>query len=160
MNLSDRLKASLEAFVLRLVGRYDYAVSYGYTVVSQNSDGTVDLKPDRPELVPPLSGVQILYSHPGEKVTVPAGVRCKVMFADRDPSKPFVLGWEASTANVLTLMNGSQPVARVGDTVAILFPPVLPIAGTVTGVGPFVGTLTIVTQGVGVIQTGQTKILG
>lgn len=117
MNLSDRFKAALEALVVRIAGKYDYAVPYACAVVSQNNDGTLELKPDS-SLLPGLSNVPIRYGAPGVTATVTAGARCFVVFENADPSKPVVAGWDLSSPLVmLTLGAGSQPVMRVGDMV-------------------------------------------
>lgn len=111
MTTADRLKAALDSIILRVTGRYEYAIPYAYTVVAQNADGTLELNPDRTDLVPGLSGVPIRYSHPGESVLVPSGVRCFVMFANADPAKPFVLGFEAGSITQIKLGNATDFVA-------------------------------------------------
>lgn len=117
MLLSDRFKGALEALVTRITGKYDYAHCYTYTVVSQNSDGTIEAAADVPSKVPGASNFTIAYGNPGETVTVTKGARCLVMFENGDPSKPFILGWFNGGLAMLTLGGGSQAVARQGDLV-------------------------------------------
>ena len=146
-NLSDRFKAALEAMVLRIAGKYDYAVPYACKVISQNSDGTLELQPDSSAL-PGLSNVPVRYGAPGTTATVGAGARCFVVFENADPSKPVVAGWDlASPLIMLTLGGGNQPVSRVGDLVqsggpgqACTITLALPAPGTPAGlpIGSFI----------------------
>jgi hypothetical protein len=52
---------------------------------------------------------------------------------------------------------GQQPTARATDTVIVMFPPVIQVAGTLNGL-PFVGIATITSPAVGVIQTGSATV--
>lgn len=115
MNLSDRYKAALESLVTRITGRYDFAIPYACAVISQNGDGTLELKPDS-SAMPGLSNVPIRYGSPGVTATVSAGARCIVAFENADPSKPVVVGWDPTSPLILlNFGGGTQPVARVGD---------------------------------------------
>lgn len=118
MNLPDRFKAALEAVVLRITGKYDYAIPYACAVVSQNSDDqTLELKPDS-SLLPGLSRVPIRYGAPGITAQVGAGARCFVVFEDGNPAKPVVAAWDmASPLVMLTFAGGNQSVVRVGDLI-------------------------------------------
>lgn len=125
MNLSDRFKAALEALVLRICGKYDYAVPYACRVIAQNPDGTLELVPDDPRFIvgaavnqplPGLSAVPIRYGAPGVTATVGTGARVIVEFENADPARPVVTAWDLSSPLVmLTMGGGNQPVARVGD---------------------------------------------
>lgn len=115
MNLSDRYKAALESLVTRITGRYDFAIPYACAVISQNGDGTLELKPDS-SAMPGLSNVPIRYGSPGVTATVSAGARCIVAFENADPSRPVVVGWDPTSPLILlNFGGGNQPVARVGD---------------------------------------------
>jgi hypothetical protein len=50
-----------------------------------------------------------------------------------------------------------QDVARVTDSVIVMFPPLIQVAGTVSGL-PFVGVATITTPAVGTVQTGSSLL--
>ena len=141
--MTDRMKGGLEAFVNRIVRRYDYSGAYAYTVVSQNTDGSLELQPDDVKKMPGLSHVPCTWGDPGTTATVSKGARCRVMFADQSPEKPFVLGWENGSSIKVTHGGGTQPLARQGDLVQsggpglmVTIIPTLPIAGTPTGILP------------------------
>lgn len=115
MRMSDRFKASLEQFVRRIVGKYDYAIPWACKVVTQNGDGSLELAPDDTRM-PGLSNVPIRYGAPGMTATVGNGARVIVEFENADPSKPVVTAWDLSSPLVmLTFGGGSQNVARIGD---------------------------------------------
>lgn len=158
MNVSDRFKAAIEAVVIRITGKYDYAGCYSYTVASQNADGTLELKPDLPKKVPGLSNVSISYGNPGETAKVSQGARCYVIFPNQDPANPRVLGWENGGLQSIKLGGGTAPAAGIGATVNVFFPPTVPVSGTVSG-NPFVGVITITTPGIGIVQTGNPGVL-
>lgn len=136
MNLSDRFKASLEAFVSRMIARYDFSALYGCTVISQNGDGTLELKPDSAKL-PGHSRVPIRYGIPGINATVTSGGRAMLGWDGGDPSKPYAIIHDAATLKNLTItasgtvvvhateidLGGTgQPVARQGDAVTVVCP--------------------------------------
>jgi hypothetical protein len=166
MAISDRLKAAIEAVVKRIVGRYDYAAAYGYKVACQHDDdSSVDLMPDESTKIPPLFRVPILYGNPAEKVKVKAGAMCTVMFADCDPSKPFVFGWEYGSFESVSYGDGDRPIARKGDSVTIYYGEKMQFTGVVSG-APATGFLTPATSffapdiefvGTGVIADGSDK---
>ena len=119
---TDRIKAAVEAVMRRLATRYEYAGLWGYTVVSQNDDFTLEIKPDRPDQVPMLSGVPSTCGNPTMNVRVPPGVRCYVKFVDMDPGQPFVRAWNPGDVNVLTVCDGTAPMARMGDMIEAAAP--------------------------------------
>lgn len=144
MNLSDRFKASLEAFVTRLTAKYDLAALYECTVVTQNGDGSLDLRPDN-QSIPGQSNVPIRYGIPGVQATVASGGRALLGWSACDPSKPFALVFDPATLTSLTITAaskvvvnapdvelggaGGQPIARQGDAVTVILQP-FSIAGT------------------------------
>jgi len=115
MILFDRFKASIAALIRELTAQYDYSGVHGYTVVSQNGDFTLELKPDDPEADPPLSGVVIKYDSPSNRVTVKAGVTCNVMFTNKDPSRPFAFGFDPGDYTLLEFGPDARKIARAGD---------------------------------------------
>lgn len=80
--------------------------TYSAKVLSQDADGTLQVKPDA-TTVPPMAGVPIRPGFPGTTLTVPAGARCFVRFADGDPSRPEVVGWETATALTLAVVGAT-----------------------------------------------------
>lgn len=103
-----------------------YNTSYRCSVVSQKSNGTLDLLPNPTNEVIKngFSNVPIIYPFPGMKIEVPSGTICYVMFANNDPQYPRVYAWEdqTNTANIKVHMIHDlkeQPAARKGDTVNV-----------------------------------------
>lgn len=62
-------------------------------VVSQASDGSVEVKPDSP-VVPPQKGVPLVLGVPGIKVKVGPGTRVRLSFASGNPGASEVALWE------------------------------------------------------------------
>jgi hypothetical protein len=115
MNLTDRLKDGLEEFIRRLVCKYDYSGVHGYTVVSQNSDFTLELRPDDPDNDPTLSNVPIKYDSPSNRVTVKPGATCNVMYTNKDPSRYFAFGFDPGDYDLIEIGTDGFPFARQGD---------------------------------------------
>jgi hypothetical protein len=81
----------------------DFAKAWRCVVISQHSDGTLELLPDSPRIRGRgIDKVRISPGLAGAKIQVPAGAACFVAFDGGDPSKPFVLGWESETGMTLT----------------------------------------------------------
>jgi len=140
----------------KFFGRYEY-------VIHNPGSGTIDGAPVDTTLgLPELTGVPLV----GDSIAsynAPDGGKAHVMFLDGSPTKPVCVWTEVTSENgpdtvVLAPQgDGVNNVARVSDTVTILFPPLMPVAGTVGGL-PFIGVLTITTPGVGSISTGSTLV--
>jgi len=157
---ADRLKAVLEAIVTRVLQRVDYLAMYPSTVILQNADGSLELKPDNPKLAG-MSKVPIRYGVPGVRAEVPAGARVAIEFEDGDPSKPIATVWDPdSGVTTLIFDDGTAPIARMGDIVNVFFPPTpIPVVGIV-GVLAFVGTMTFPAPGIGIIGGGSPRCKG
>lgn len=100
----------------------DYSREYPCKVVTQNTDGTLQLLPDDEIMrARGLDHVPIIYGMPGMKALVKNGARCDLTFAAGDPSRPRVTGWEYDPDKVtlITSVDGTQAVARQGDLVQI-----------------------------------------
>ncbi len=145
-----------ETQALRFFGRYEY-------VISNPTTTTIDGAPVDTALgLPELTGVAIV----GDSLanySPPDGGKAHIMFLDGSPAKPVCVWTEVSPQNgpsgiVLAPQGtGVNNVARVTDTVVVLFPPLMQIAGTVSG-APFIGVLTITTPAIGAIQTGSSLV--
>lgn len=154
----DRVLGPVQALVdqrtapLRFFGRYEY-------VISNPKPTTIDGTPVDTALgLPDLCGVPI-QSDALASYVPPDGGRAHVMFLDGQPTKP-VCVWtqaDASAGPTEVLIGpqgkGANGIARVSDTVTVLFPPLMQVAGIVSGL-PFIGVLAITTPGVGTIATG------
>lgn len=131
--LSDRVKGALEAFVVRLMAKYDYAALYPCTVVAQNGDGTLDLRPDA-STIPAPTNVPLRLGIPGVAVKVASGSRVLLGFENADPQRPVATVWELSSLKEITItastkvsvqapqiqLAGGRQVARVGDLVQVI----------------------------------------
>lgn len=103
-----------------------YNTMYRCSVVSQKSNGLVDLLPSPTnEIIKNgFSDVPIIYPFPGMKIEVPPGTICYLRFANNDPQYPRVFAWDDtnSTTGIKVHMIHDvkeQPAARKGDTVNV-----------------------------------------
>ena len=153
---SDRLKGSLEAFVRIVLTRIDALAWYPAKVVTQHADQTLDVKPDEKRL-PSMSHVPLRYALPGLSVKVQGGARVLVGFEGGDLRHPIATLWEGEGLQEIAFDGGTQPVARVGDTVSLSIPPGTSLTGLLSG-QPFTGTFMAPVQLTGTILTGNTKV--
>lgn len=126
---ADRILGPLEALIRRFTAHVDYYARYPAKVITQQSDGTLDILPEDAR-VPPMQAVPIRYGLPGVKATVPPGGRVLVGFEGGNPQRPMVELWDFSavtevhiTAGTVVLNEGSLPVARKTDPVKVTIPP-------------------------------------
>jgi hypothetical protein len=155
----DRLKKALERLLAPFLTRLDYAAFYPATVVVQNGDGTLELKSAHPKL-PHLSKVAVRYGIPGVEAKLKTGGQVLVSFEAQDPSRPFCIVHDMASVDELAFLGGTAPVARMGDSVNVFFPPgPVPVSGLLAG-QPFVGTLVLTTPAPGIITSGRTKLKG
>ena len=158
----DRMLGPLQALIdartapTRFFGRYEYTIS-------NPTPTTVDASPlDSTLGLPDLQSVPIVADSIAG-FTPPDGGICHVMFLNGLPTRPACVWCEADTntgpaAVTLAPQNSAAPpVARVDDTVVVMFPPLMQIAGTVSG-APFIGVLAITTPASGIIQTGSGTV--
>lgn len=161
----ERLMAALTTLV-RELGRTTYLKTFRYRVVSQAADGRLTLQAvDKPQGMPDGGPITVWPGMAGASAKYKPAQLVRVAFFDGDPTLPVVVGADgtlpleaslnASTA--VHLGGGGAAVARIGDTVSVIFPPEMPFVGTVGG-APATGTLTIASPGVGIIQTGSQKV--
>jgi hypothetical protein len=161
MTLWDRVKADFWQTVQRITSRYDYAIPYTYEVVAQNSDGSLELKPESPN-APNISHCPVWWGEPGVTNTVSTGARCLVMFGNADPGNPMVLGWIHGHSLVTTLEDGTKPMCRAGD-LGYSYTPVVGITvmpGMQAGPFPVLGQFSLMGPMVVIMQQGNSKILG
>ncbi len=120
----DRLTRAVGAVVRHLTAHLDYFALYPAKLVSQNDDGTLELKPDDSRL-PGLSKVPIRYGIPGVTVKVASGARVLLGFEGGDPQQPVATLWEKGSVTEMTVdastdikvNGGTKAVAREGDSV-------------------------------------------
>jgi hypothetical protein len=141
----------------------DYSRSWACTVVTQNADGTLQLKPDDPRMkAGGLDKVRIRLGMPGTRVKVPSGARLMLSFNGGDPADPYAESWDQGTSVTSVDFEGtSAGLGRKGDQVDVFLPDPLSITA-VFGPGPYegntiTGAITPVTPAVGIIATGSDK---
>lgn len=115
----DRVKGGLLRIIMGVVGRTDFHALYPSKVVTQNTDGTLELQPDSAKLKP-ISKVPIRLGLPGVTVKVAAGARVLLGFEQGDPSRPRALLWEADSMTELVITAATKvtvnaPDVRLGD---------------------------------------------
>lgn len=145
-----------EVSPLRFFGTYEY-------VISNPKPTTIDGTPSDATLgLPDLQNVPIRGSSLASYVP-PDGGKAHVEFVNGQPTRP-VCTWtqadaEAGPTEVVLGPHGTgaNGVARTSDTVTVLFPPIMQVAGTIAG-APFIGVITITTPAIGAIQTGSSVI--
>jgi len=153
---SDRFKRALEAFLLAVFARIDYLALYPAKVVSQNGDGSVDVQPDDARL-PGMTSVPLRFGLPGLELKVTSGARVLIGFENGDPRRPVATAWEKDGFQSVAIGGGTQPIARVGDTVSVSIPAGTPIAGQLAG-QPFTGAWTQPVICTGTILTGNQQV--
>ena len=120
----DRIKGAIVQFIEQVFPRLDYLALYPAKVNAQNSDLTLELRPDDARL-PDHSKVPIRHGVPNMQVKVSAGARVLLGFEGGDPSKPVATLWESASVtelvfngDVIKLKNGNTPVAKKGSVTA------------------------------------------
>jgi len=118
-----------------------YLTRYRMRVISQSSiNGNITCFPD-PDisiLKNGLRDVPIMYTSPDMAITVKPGAICFVEFANGDPGRPYISGWENKpnlTEIDLAASTGPRSVARVNDTVNVgtITISAAPMTGVITG---------------------------
>lgn len=158
----DRLLGPLQQVIAKELAPARYFGRYEY-VISNPSSTTIDGAPVDTALgIPELTSVP-LVGDALASYTPPDGGKAHVMFLDGSPTKPVCVWTEVTAQNgpaeitIAPQGSGANNVARVTDTVVVLFPPLMQIAGTISG-APFIGVLTITTPAIGAIQTGSSVL--
>lgn len=148
--LDERTLGALAFLARAALSEVDYLGQHRATVVSQNADGTCEVKPDDPR-IPPTSKVPVRYGAPGQSVKLAAGARAIVSFerrldAQNQPEfRLVVVGWEAGEVDELEFkaattrirsgvvelgVGASRSAAAVGDFAQ--FGGALPLQGVAT----------------------------
>ena len=160
--LADRVLGPLQQIVEREVAPLRFFGRYAYTI-SNPTTTTVDGAPNDTTLgLPDLQNVPFTADSIAS-YTPPDGGACHIQFLDGDPTQPVCVWTEASSSNgpdalaVAPQKSGQKDAARVDDTVIVMFPPLVQIAGTIAG-APFIGVATFTSPAVGTIQTGSASV--
>ena len=163
--MSDRVKNGLQKVIQCFLRPTDYHALYPAKVVSQNAAGNLDVTPDDARL-PGMQDVPVRYGIPCVSATIREGSRVLIGFENGNPKHPIATVWDTASVEYIIVApdkvylggNGgdAQPIARLGDAVECLMPPVVPVVGTLSG-APFSGVLTIVDPIVGIISSSGSK---
>jgi len=151
----DRILNDFRALVRSVIVEMGLAYSGRFEYVIQGVDGeppdvTVSCTPSDTNLgLPELAHVAMSPGIVGMTSLPDTGIVCEVVFLNRDPTKPRIVG-------VGSL--GILPVARVGDQVMMFLPPTAPIQGVINGTSMFVGTISIASPTSGIITQGSAKV--
>lgn len=136
----------------RFYGRYEYTIS-------NPTKTTVDCAPTDSSLgLPDLQNVPITADSVSS-YTPPDGGTCHIQFLNGQPTRPICV-WTDEAPTIVSLMQGTNPIARLGDQIQAFLPPVLPISGVVTIGGmpsPLTGTVMIANPITGVITQGSPQ---
>jgi hypothetical protein len=157
----------LRRWLRKAIARMDTLALYPGRVVSQNADGTLEVKPDSDRL-PGLSRVRIKAGLPGVLVRVESGARVVVAFEEGDPRLPVATLWEETKLTDLRV-GGERGVARIADTVVVPVPSGYEFMATVllgtpaaNGVAKYENTKITITPApkalTGTIVTGSMKL--
>lgn len=147
----DVLRSALAGLVRQETKHLDLYAIRGGSVVSQNGDGTLELRLDDPRF-PGMSKVPIAYGIPGIDAKVAGGARVLVEFEGGSPAKPRAVVYDSAKLTQITIkasakviidapdvesQKGGRPLARVGDPVMVIStPPGLPATGQIMAGNP------------------------
>ena len=107
----------IRGIVRGLVPETDYLALYPSTVIVQDSDGTLQIKPDSSK-IPPLAGVRIRSFAPQVAVELEQGARVLLGFEGGDPDKPYAALWGSGTVTLVTIgAPGSAQYVALADKV-------------------------------------------
>lgn len=101
-----------------LLPQPDMLAFYPYRVLSQNADGTLELKTTDQRL-PDLSRCPVRYGIPGTTGTIPSGSIVVVGFAGGNSQDPYVASWSSGTATNLAVQAGT--LLELGSSPATSF---------------------------------------
>ena len=114
----DRLKAALAAFVRGVTSRLDYLALYPCRVLSQNTDGSLELQPEDGRL-PGLSKVPIRIGVPGVDVKVTPGAKVLLGFTGGDPRSPIAALFEKDSLKEIALTSATKVTITGGADVVL-----------------------------------------
>lgn len=140
----DPVRAALTKIVRQMTRTIDFLAMYPAKVVSQNGDGTLELKPTS-DRMPGMSRIPIRYGVPGVRAKVKRDSYVALEFEQGSPSRPVATVWDRESVAELTIKadrvvidaldieaQKGRPLARVGDMVQVIStPPGTPAIGQI-----------------------------
>lgn len=100
--MSDRIKEKLERFIRGLLSPVDFFAPYACKVTGQNSDGTLELRPEDQRLSD-FSKVPMHLGIPDTTVTIQSDARVMLEFENGDRNAPYVSSFDYSTLTKLEI---------------------------------------------------------
>src|SRR5690606_32842326 len=99
-------KLLIDKFVRRDI---DFSGTYPAKVISQDSDGNLELLPDDPRIKGSgLKKVPIRPAIAGTKITINNGAKVRIMFDEFNPRKPFAALFDTNPADISLIEIGSN----------------------------------------------------
>lgn len=167
---APRLAGVLENMVREFAG-VTWLRCYAYRFINANGARlnlqAVDKGPNLPDTIP----IPIMPGMAGLSAKLTASQTVLVAFLEGDPRQPIVVGFDGNlpqevTIDAVSLVNlggeDGAPATSQGDAVVAYLPPEVPFAGVLTVGGvpsSVVGTLTVATPMIGIVQGGSSKVL-
>lgn len=161
--MEDRVLGPFQRVIQKEIAPLRFFGRYSYKIVNPSST-TIDGTPVDTTLgLPDVQNVPITADSLAT-YTPPSGGVAHVQFVNGDPTQPICVWTESDSSNgpdnvtFAPQKSGQSNVARVTDSVTVMFPPLMQVAGSLAG-APFVGVLTITSPAVGTIQTGSATVM-
>lgn len=165
----SRFLRALEALLEQREAKRKFG-KYRYRVFAMNGNRANLQAVRRVVGLPDVLPVTFRPGTAGSWAKLQAGAEVLIEFIEGDPAQPICTGFAGKDdakylpeSLELCVAPGEtgKPVAGLGDTVDVFFPPAVPISGTVTIGGepsPFTGVATITTSAPGIISTGSSRV--
>lgn len=153
----SEILAQFERMVRAIMRDTRYHAQYACRVEAQSGQ-FLDLLPDDETIRGTgLQRVPLRHGLPGVTVKVVPGSRVLLGFESGDRRKPYAALWDSASIEEISFDGGQAPIARMGDSVTIFWPPTVQVVGFL---GPlaFTGTMTITSPSVGQIAAGAERV--
>ncbi len=131
----ERARIAFEALVNRLLNRLPYHALWPARVISQGTDGTLEVFLDD-ESMPHEVGVPIRLGIPGTEVKVKPGSRVLIGYEQGNPSKPYASLWEGTELDEITI-TATTKISVKAPLVVLNEGAILPIARATDTAGPY-----------------------
>jgi len=159
--IDSKALRAFRALIKQFTAPLEYHAKVRYRVVEKIVD-RYHLQAVRKGAWPDQTFVSVKPGAAGYDASLALGSVVVVEFLEGDPTLPVVThfagpGEEGFIPISVAIAGADKAASGVGDQVEVFMPPIMPVAGTVSG-APFVGTITIPSTLLGMIRTGSTKV--
>jgi hypothetical protein len=160
--ISTKAGRALEALIKLFTDKTAYYAHVRYRVAQRQGDRW-DLQAVKKGVWPDQTFVSVMPGAAGYKADLPLGSIVLAVFPEGDMTlKPVITHFagpdqERFIPLTVEIAGNDKAVSGVGDQVAFVLPPGIPIT-VITAAGPAQGTITSPVRIVGSIQTGSTKV--